>query len=124
MTTPHHDPHDPHDGVPAVPVDEARAAEFAARFPHLAPNVAAVMDEGDDVRRTWIQRGCFIPYHGVTEALARAEALAQVPRRVRMPWLTLLAPPNAGKSSLLAEVERRHPVDVNLPGGVTRARVT
>ena len=86
------------------------------KYPHLLPNTAAMADESDSARVTYLDAQRWIPYDRADAILAHMEDMFNHPRTVRMPSLLITGDSNNGKSSLVDHFVQRHPAEEN-PNG-------
>ena len=87
-----------------------------ADYSHLHQSVIPMMDlsQGDRIQQVKTPR--WIGYPRANEILGRLEDLLSHPKEPRMPGILLVGPSNNGKTRLIRQFVKRHPVDEN-PGG-------
>lgn len=86
------------------------------KFPHLDPQVAALIGEGDEVRIQACKKPRWIPNRYNQRILGKLEYLRSFPTSVDMPNLLIAAESGSGKTSTVKEFLRRHPHADNING--------
>lgn len=93
------------------------------RYPHLAPEVAAMADQEDVLRIDYISRDRFIAHKQAENILDELESLYRVDNAVRPQGRLVVGRPLTGKSTLFDEFLRRHPADDNPDGNAAMVPV-
>jgi hypothetical protein len=89
----------------------------------LAPRARELLDADVETRIAHIKKPAFVPY-GIAEAILQAmEDLRQHPETNRPPNLLIVGRSNNGKTDILKEFKRRHPVNERPSGDTTHAPV-
>lgn len=83
-------------------------------FKYLSGKALEMLDVSDEERLTYLKKRSFIPYPRAKEILEEMEELLVHPKVNRMPNMLIVARSNNGKTELLREFFRRHPVDERL----------
>jgi hypothetical protein len=85
-------------------------------YPHLHQSILPILNLDDDQRIIQIKKPRWIGYPRAHQILGRLEDLLLHPKEPRMPGILLVGPSNNGKTRLIRQFVKNHPVDDN-PGG-------
>ena len=79
------------------------------QYEHLAPEVRPLMAMSVEARLQFLDEDCFIEHPAATRILEKLEGLVTKPTSRRPAGICLVARSSMGKTTLLEELERRHP---------------
>ncbi|HIM96916.1 MAG TPA: transposase [Gammaproteobacteria bacterium] len=85
-------------------------------YSHLHQSIIPILDLDDDQRIIQIKTPRWIGYPRAQQILGRLEDLLVHPKQSRMPGMLLVGPTDNGKTRLIRQFVKNHPVDDN-PGG-------
>jgi len=83
---------------------------------HLHPSITHILDLSNEQRIAQIKKPRWIGYPRAHQILGRLEDLLIHPKEPRMPGILLVGPSNNGKTRLIRQFVKNHPVDENLEG--------
>src|SRR5690554_6480288 len=83
---------------------------------HLHPSITHILDLSNEQRIAQIKKPRWIGYPRAHQILGRLEDLLIHPKEPRMPGILLVGPSNNGKTRLIRQFVKNHPVDKNLEG--------
>lgn len=86
------------------------------KFPHLAPEVAQMLQAPPPERIEFCREDRWVAYPVARDAVSRLDDLLSHPRSLRMPNLLIVARSGNGKSSILEHFTNRHEASVDAGG--------
>lgn len=87
-----------------------------SNYSHLHQSIIPILNLGDDQRIIQVKTPRWIGYPRAQQILGRLEDLLVHPQQARMPGMLLVGPTNNGKTRIIRQFVKNHPVDDN-PGG-------
>ena len=100
----------------SVSLDDCAETEFAARYPHLRPKAATLVDASADDRLAYIKQDRRIGYPAAEAVIDEITDRIQYAKRGMNANLLLVGPPRNGKTTIIDRLDADHPPEVTASG--------